>query len=97
MSHQVYVTSLPKCDIHGTHDAKYDAKMPSGPWAYMCAEMFRDLGCKTGTGYGQELVVGEEPERTDDDIKSDLMAAIEAGDFDAAEEALGDRDIAEFM
>lgn len=101
MSKKVYVAVLPNCDYCAnsgvTRKAKYDAKSRDGRWANMCAIHFANNGIMLGTGYGQELIEGEEPERTDDDIKSDLMSAIEAGDFDAMEEALGDRDFAEFM
>lgn len=104
----VYVTKLPDCDFcknsnsprANTRSAKYDFKTKWGPWANGCAAHFRQHAAQPdvlGTGWGQELRVGEEPERTDDDIREDLAAAIEAGDYDAMEEALGDRDFAEFM
>jgi hypothetical protein len=102
MSDKVYVTRAPQCDFGGdTHKnkAKYDFKTSWGPWANGCEIHWRTNRAtpELGTGFGQRIIEGEEPERTDDDIRSDLAAAIEAGDFDAMEEALGDRDFAEFM
>lgn len=99
-----YVSELPKCDFCKnagvTRKAKYDFKTSSGQWANGCAIHFKNHAAQPdvlGTGWGQELRVGEAPERTDEEIRADLMAAAEAGDFDAFEEALGDRDFAEFM
>ena len=43
-----------KCDMCGD-PAKYDAKTPFGPWAYLCEECFVMLGCLLGTGRGQKL------------------------------------------
>lgn len=107
MSTKVYVSELPLCDfcknssspLANTRRAKYDFRTKWGQWANGCEIHYRTHRAHTelGTGHGQELVEGEAPERTDQDIHNDLMAAIEAGDFDAMEEALGDRDIAEFL
>lgn len=103
MSDTTYVTTMPKCDFCKqsgvTREAKYDFRTQWGPWANGCEIHYLNNRAHTelGTGHGQRLVLGEEPERTDDDIRADLAAAIEAGDFDAMEEALGDRDFAEFM
>ena len=98
-----YVTELPQCDFckqGGTNrKAKYDFRTSWGPWANGCTAHYITNRAHTelGIGHGQELVVGEEPERTDDDIREDLNLAIEQGDWDAMEEALGDRDFSEFM
>ena len=104
MSRIAFVTALPDCDFCKnagiTRKAKYDFKTSSGQWANGCAIHFKNHAAQPdvlGTGWGQELRVGEAPERTDEDIRKDLEAAIEAGDYDAMEEALGDRDFAEFM
>lgn len=103
MAGQAYVSQLPDCDfckMSGvTRKAQYDFKTKDGRWANGCAIHWTNhrASMTLGTGWGQRLVVGEPPERTDDDIRSDLAAAIEAGDYDAMEEALGDRDFAEFM
>ena len=40
--------------------AEYDGKTKLGPWAYMCASHFSELGKGLGTGRGQRLVVVEE-------------------------------------
>jgi hypothetical protein len=103
MSSKTYVSVLPKCDFCASsgvvRKAKYDFRTKWGQWANGCTiHWINNRKSETlGTGYGQELVEGEEPERSDDDIRADAMAAIEAGDFDAFEEAIGDRDPAEFL
>lgn len=102
MSDKTYVTTLPNCDFcpkEKPRKARYDFKTNWGPWANACSIHFSTNRATPilGTGFGQRLIEGEAPERTDEDIKHDLTAALLDGDFDAAEEALGDRDIAEFM
>lgn len=108
MSDTAYVTEMPLCDFCKesgvTRKAKYDAKTLWGPWAHMCEIHMRNNGPHTpggeprlGTGVGQRLVLGEEPERTVADIRRDVMAAVEAGDWDAFEEAIGDGDPAEYL
>lgn len=98
MSDTVWVTKLPKCDF-GPEEAKYDFRMSNGSWANGCEKHWKDrrMSDQLGTGHGQLLCVGEPPEHSDEEIASALQEALMAGDFDAAEEALGDRDIAEFM
>ena len=56
MSREVFVDSLPKCDLCGVL-AKYDGKTTIGPWAYMCKTCFRRFGVGLGTGKGQELIL----------------------------------------
>ena len=90
----VYIDEPRDCQLCKDDTATYDAKTLAGPWAYMCEDCWECEGSYAG---GSRLIVGEEPERTDSDIKSDLCAAIESGDFAAMEEALGDRDFAEFF
>lgn len=55
------VTKLPNCDLCSTagitEPARYDAKTKAGWWAYVCTRHFKEHGCKTGLGLGQELVV----------------------------------------
>ena len=107
MSDIAYVSELPLCDFckqsssphANTRKAKYDFRTVHGPWANGCEIHYRTHRAHTelGTGHGQRLVLGEPPERTDEDIMSDLQKALVEGDFDAMEEALGDRDFAEFM
>lgn len=102
MSETAYVNSLPLCQMPshmGTHvEAEYDARIPSkGQWGYVCGPHFTSEGCSLGTGKGQRLILGEPPERTDADIRAEVAAAIESGDLDALEDAIGDRDFAEFI
>ena len=103
MSEKVYVSALPTCDICQHDDGKpgvtahYDGATVMGPWANMCRAHFYSHGRGLGTGRGQELIVGEAPERTRADIQRDVNAAVEAGDYDALEEAVGDGDIADWL
>lgn len=90
---QVYVTALPKCDICGKADAHYDGKTRLGPWANMCDGCYGIHGTKAST-LTNEFVVGEAPER---DRHAEVAAAIEAGDWDALEDAIGDGDIADYL
>jgi|Deesub1362B_J571_1020462.scaffolds.fasta_scaffold12872_2 hypothetical protein len=53
---RVVVTELPKCDLC-EEVARYDAKLPGGPWAYLCETHFFANGCKLGLGRGQRLVL----------------------------------------
>lgn len=57
-----YVTELPVCDIHGDHDADYDASIVYNgrrTWANVCEALFKDpaLRAGLGTGRGQKLEV----------------------------------------
>jgi hypothetical protein len=93
MATKVHLTKLPQCNFcPGT--AHYDGATIMGPWAYMCDAHFADYGVGLGTGRGQELVVGEEPER---DRHAEAREALEAGDWDAFEDAVGDEDPIDFM
>jgi hypothetical protein len=102
MSTKVYVATLPECDICKYDggkpgvEAHYDGKTINGPWANMCSAHFITHGVGLGTGRGQELVVGEDP-ATAESKRQDLLAAIAAGDFEAAEDIVGDGDIAEWL
>jgi len=53
---RVVVTELPKCDFCD-EKARYDAKLPSGPWAYLCETHYFAHGCRLGLGKGQRLVL----------------------------------------
>jgi hypothetical protein len=98
MSDTAYISAPKRCDLHPEREAKYDFRTTGGSWMNGCQGCFEAHGTgKLGTGYGQRLVVGEPPERTDADIRAEIMEAAEAGDFDAMEDAIGDRDIAEFL
>lgn len=94
------VTSLPDCDLctaaGQTTKAAYDAKTLMGPWAYMCEQHFQSHGMgRIGTGWGQRLVVAEPP--TTAERRAALLAAIDSGDMDAADEAVGDGDITDLL
>lgn len=96
-----HVLSLPDCDIHKHAlnmpgiPAKYDKRTRTGQWGYVCEDHFKsDTDQRLGTGYGQELIVGEPPARN---VQADVLTAIHAGDMDAAWEAIGDGDPAGFF
>ena len=63
---QAIVAELPDCDIcksegyNPVRKARYDARMYSGQWAFMCTTHWRDYRMHKGlgTGIGQKLVVG---------------------------------------
>jgi hypothetical protein len=102
MSDKTYVRTLPDCDIHKYHHgvpgvpAKYDAKTSNGSWANMCEPCWveRRWSPELGTGKGQELVVGDAPARN---VQAEVLAAIHAGDMDAAWDAIGDGDPLDFL
>lgn len=100
MAETAYVAKLPNCDFckeQGTERAaEYDAKTLFGPWANMCTEHFllRAASQQLGTGRGQKLVVGEPPAI---DRAAAASAALEAGDYEAFEEAVGDGDPADYL
>lgn len=96
-----YVIKLPDCDIHKFAlntpgiPAKYDKRTRTGAWGYCCEECFQsETDQRLGTGYGQELIVGEPPARN---VQLDVLTAIHAGDMDAAWEAVGDGDPADYL
>lgn len=92
----IYLAAPPTCDMDGCNtEARYDAPTKMGPWAYLCVQHYDTVAARNGIG--SEIVVGAEPERTDADIRRDLLAAMAEGDWDAMEDAIGDRDIAEFL
>lgn len=103
MSTTAYVTRLPACDICKHEDgvereATYDAKTYLGPWANVCEDHFEShTSGQLGTGHGQQFIVGEEPEMDPSEKRSAIMAALEAGDMDAAEDLVGDDDIFEWL
>jgi hypothetical protein len=55
------VKKRPPCDICAeegvTTPAYADAKIRSGPWAWVCRRHFREYNCAIGMGRGQEIVV----------------------------------------
>lgn len=105
MSMSVKVATLPMCDLCKHYDgkvdvpARYDGKTQMGPWANMCLGHFMSFGSGLGMGHGQELILitDEDSARSDEDIADEIRACLEDGDWEGAEDAVGDRDIAEFM
>jgi hypothetical protein len=96
MSSETYVSKLPACDFCKAagikNDATYDGKTTDGPWASMCSNHFHWHGVGLGTGRGQKLIVGEKPVDTEERKRRKIREAINQGDFDAAEELIGDGD-----
>ena len=52
---EVEISKLPKCDFC-SKKAQYDGRTKQGPWAYMCASCFKELGVGLGLGKGQKLI-----------------------------------------
>lgn len=98
MSDIAYISAAKLCDVckfeHNQEvTAEYDARMLNGQWANLCEIHFESrTGGKLGTGMGQRLIVGEKPAQS-----VLIKAALESGDIDALEEAIGDGDLAEFL
>jgi hypothetical protein len=96
MGKTAIVASMPDCQLPHVEPVKaaYDARTRTGQWAYVCEDHFHsDTEGRTGTGVAQKLyVVG--PER---DRQADARAALEAGDFEAFEDAVGDGDPLDFL
>ncbi len=102
MADEAYVTALPTCDIHWHTrnervSAAYDAKTISGPWANMCADCFQAYGVGLGTGKGQRLILGTQPAPDPERLRSQILAAISAGDLAMAEDLIGDGDLGEYL
>ena len=92
----VFIPEAKKCDGHlhhgaSTPDALYDTPTVYGSWANLCQPCMDSFGRRSDS-LTKRLVVGEAPERTRADIRRELYAAIEAGDFEAAFDACGDED-----
>lgn len=102
MGTKAYIPEPRNCDLCAAsgvqREAKYDAKTLTGPWAYMCEQHFQtdSLG-QVGTGWGQELVVGEEPQPTRAERRQALLDAAERGDLAAMEDAVGDGDVTDLL
>ena len=98
MSDTAYIASPKLCDVCKYEsktevEAEYDARMLNGQWANLCGIHFDSrTGGKLGTGIGQRLIVGPKPAQ---DVL--IAAALESGDIDALEEAIGDGDPADFF
>lgn len=96
MGKTAIVGSLPNCQLPHVEPVKadYDARTNNGQWAYVCEDHFQsDTVGRLGTGAGQKLVViGEER-----DHHAEAQAALEAGDIEAFEDAVGDGDPLDFL
>lgn len=44
------------CGLCDDPNAEYDAKLQSGPWAYLCKKCFNKYAGRLGTGLGQRLI-----------------------------------------
>lgn len=101
MSDTAYVEKLPLCNFCQQQgkkvNAEYDGRTTSGQWANMCALDFAAFGVGLGTGKGQRLVVGEKPVLPDDEKRAAIKQAIYSGNFDEAEDLIGDGDPAEWL
>lgn len=106
MSDKAYVPALPNCQVCGgpPHLAAYDLNLAnvmlsaSGRWGNVCEVFYEAAGRPPlGTGLGQRLIVGDEPVKSDADIRREIRAAINDDDFDSVEDLVGDRDLMEFL
>jgi hypothetical protein len=77
VSTEVIMAKIPNCDLPHVGPkppAAVDAKMRTGPWAYMCEPCFRMHGLgRLGTGYGQRLVLAE-PEPVKDVPDAEVLS-----------------------
>jgi hypothetical protein len=87
----VHERDIPTCNFCD-RKAQYDAKTNQGPWANMCHDHYvmHRAYSTLGTGKGQEYVVGEPPKKSSMREAREFQRAVEAGNFDLAEELLGD-------
>lgn len=98
MGDTAIVAVMPPCQFPHEEQtpAAYDALTHNGQWAYVCEDHFQiQTSGLLGTGKGQKLILaGDAPEV---DRKQAARDALEAGDFEAFEEAVGDEDPIDFM
>lgn len=87
----VHLPTLPACSFHDDRPAAYDAPTLFGPWAYMCDDCF---ATKSTGMTGSKLTDAPEPER---DRHAEARAALEANDFEAFEDAVGDGDPIDYL
>lgn len=79
----------------GTVPATWDAPTVLGPWAYQCDQHYAESGSPS---VGTNLADLERRQNMDvDERRAALMDALDAGDLDAAEIALGDGDLMELL
>ena len=90
-------SKFPVCDICKKETAMYDAPTMYGPWANMCSDDFASHAGAGADSLGYQFVLPGENKRSEDSLAQELRDAIWSGDFDLADELLGDRDPAEFL
>ena len=90
----IYFATLPKCNFCGL-PAHVDAPTSRGPWAYQCTVCWPLVG--NPAGLHTLLAEGDEPEEDPVAKRRSIREAIEAGDFDEAEDLIGDGDISEWL
>jgi hypothetical protein len=94
----VYIPADKPCDIRPCpYPAVYDAPTNHGPWANMCDEHFESLRAPNAYSVGYRFLVGEEPVKSDEEKGREIRSAIESGDFDLAEDLIGDGDVSEWL
>lgn len=81
-----------KCDFC-KEPAVYDAKTSLGPWANLCEADYTMYGA-TENGLFSRL---DREEPTKAERSSMLAEALDAGDLDAAMDAIGDGDLFEYL
>lgn len=96
-----YVVALPDCDYHkmqGKHvPARYDGATHQGPWANMCGDCFALHGVGLGLGVGQALEVVSTDNEAERNKAHEISNALAIGDYERAEEIIGDGDIFEYL
>jgi hypothetical protein len=94
------VAVMPPCQFPHVEQvpAAYDAATHSGQWAYVCEDHFKtQTSGQLGTGKGQKLILAGDAATSEADRKKAARDALEAGDWEAFEEAVGDGDPIDFM
>ncbi len=81
------------CDFC-TEPATWDTKTIMGPWANTCDRHYAEYGTAPSTNLADAEA---KRNRSDDDRRADLYAALDTGDLDAAMDAIGDGDIFEYL
>lgn len=92
----IYKDTLPACNLCN-QPATYDAPTSNGRWAYMCTTCFAGNASRNADSVGFQFSTEPEPVVTDAELAREISDAVWSGDFELAEELLGDRDPAEFL
>lgn len=94
------VAVIPVCQFPHKEQtpAAYDAATHNGQWAYVCEDHFQtETRGQLGTGRGQKLILAGDADTSREDRRKAARDALEAGDFEAFEEAVGDEDPIDYM